>query len=156
MTSTTSFRTCPLCEATCGLAIEVEAGAVTRIRGDRDDVFSKGFLCPKGTVLGKFHEDPDRLRQPLLKRNGVHVAVSWEEAFSAIAEGLLPILERDERSGGAMYLGNPVVHSLDMLLYSKAVTLALGTKKVFSASTVDQRPREVASGLIYGHSGDRP
>lgn len=156
MTSSTSFRTCPLCEATCGLAIEVEDGNVTRIRGDRDDVFSHGFLCPKGTVLGKFHEDPDRLRQPMLKRNGEHVAVSWEEAFEAIADGLVPILDRDERSGGAIYLGNPVVHSLDMLLYSRAVTAALGSKKVFSASTVDQRPREVASGLLYGHSGTIP
>ena len=156
MASVTSFRTCPLCEATCGLAIEVDGGAVTRIRGDRDDVFSKGFLCPKGTALGKFHEDPDRLRQPMVKRDGAHVAVTWEEAYRAIAEGLLPVLDRDERAGGAIYLGNPVVHSLDMLLYSKAVTVGLGSKKVFSASTVDQRPREVASGLIYGHSGTIP
>ncbi len=156
MPSSTSFRTCPLCEATCGLAIEVDDGAVSRIRGDRDDVFSKGFLCPKGTALGKFHDDPDRLRQPLVKRDGVHVAVTWDEAYRAIAQGLLPVLDRDERAGGSIYLGNPVVHSLDMLLYSKAVTVGLGTKKVFSASTVDQRPREVASGLIYGHSGTIP
>jgi len=147
-----SFRTCPLCEATCGLAIEHRNGEVTRIRGDRDDVFSNGFLCPKGTVLGKFHTDPDRLRQPLVKRNGSHETVTWEEAFDVIAAGLTPVLERTERQGGAMYLGNPTVHSLDLLLYSRAVTVALGSKKVFSASTVDQRPREVASGLIYGSS----
>lgn len=152
MTMSTSFRTCPLCEATCGLAIEVEDGAVKRIRGDRDDVFSHGFLCPKGTALGKFHADPDRLRQPMIKRSGVHEAATWDEAFDHIAEGLLPVLERSERQGGAVYLGNPVVHSLDMLLYSRAVTFALGSRKVFSASTVDQRPREVASGLLYGSS----
>ena len=63
---TTSFRTCPLCEATCGLAIESRDGEVIRIRGDQQDVFSKGFLCPKGTALGKFHDDPDRLRQPMI------------------------------------------------------------------------------------------
>ena len=119
-------------------------------------MFSKGFLCPKGTALGKFHEDPDRLRQPLVRRDGELVAASWDEAFEAIAAGLLPVLDRDERDGGAIYLGNPVVHSVDMLLYSRAVTVALGSRKVFSASTVDQRPREVASGLIYGHSATIP
>ncbi len=149
---TTSFRTCPLCEATCGLAIEHQDGTVTRIRGDHDDVFSQGFLCPKGTVLGKFHDDPDRLRTPLIKQDGRHVAVSWDEAFAAISDGIVPVLDRSERDGGAMYLGNPVVHSLDLSLYSRAITVALGSKKVFSASTVDQRPREVASGLIYGSS----
>lgn len=147
-----SVRTCPLCEATCGLTIEHRNGVVTRIRGDQDDVFSKGFLCPKGTALGKFHDDPDRLRSPMRKVDGVHEPVSWHEAFAAITEGMLPILERTEREGGAIYLGNPVVHSLDLLLYSRAVSVALGSRKVFSASTVDQRPREVASGLIYGSS----
>lgn len=150
--SETVFRTCPLCEATCGLEIQVTNGAVRRIRGDRDDVFSKGFLCPKGTALGRFHEDPDRLRQPMIKRDGVHEPASWDEAFAHIAEHLLPVLESTDREGSGIYLGNPVVHSLDMLLYSRAVTFALGSRKVFSASTVDQRPREVASGLIYGSS----
>ncbi len=127
-------------------------GVVTRIGGDQDDVFSHGFLCPKGTTLGKFHDDPDRLREPLIRRDGVHVTATWEDAYAHIAERLLPILERDERAASAIYLGNPVVHSLDMLLYARAVTFALATRRVFSASTVDQRPREVASGLIYGSS----
>lgn len=150
--SETVFRTCPLCEATCGLELQLSNGAVSRIRGDRDDVFSQGFLCPKGTALGRFHDDPDRLRQPMIKRNGVHEPASWDEAFAHIAEHLLPVLESTDREGSGIYLGNPVVHSLDMLLYSRAVTSALGSRRVFSASTVDQRPREVASGLIYGSS----
>ena len=73
----THYRTCPLCEATCGLEITVKDGTVARIRGDRNDVFSKGFICPKGSTLKQLHEDPDRLRKPLVKRNGVHVEVSW-------------------------------------------------------------------------------
>ncbi len=150
--SETLFRTCPLCEATCGLEIQLTDGLVTRIRGDRDDVFSQGFLCPKGTALGRFHDDPDRLRQPLIKRDGVHESATWDEAYAHIAEHLLPVLESSDREGSGIYLGNPVVHSLDMMLFSRAVTYALGSRKVFSASTVDQRPREVASGLIYGSS----
>ncbi|MBJ7348273.1 MAG: hypothetical protein JHC87_06860, partial [Thermoleophilaceae bacterium] len=78
--STVKYRTCPLCEATCGLAIEVEDGAVKSIRGDDDDVFSHGFLCPKATALKPLHEDPDRVRTPLIKRDGVFCEATWEEA----------------------------------------------------------------------------
>ena len=83
----TAFRTCPLCEAGCGLEITVArdddgAERVTRIRGDRDDVFSHGFICPKGSTLRQLHEDPDRVRRPLVKRDGSFVEVSWDEAFA--------------------------------------------------------------------------
>ena len=65
----TAFRTCPLCEAGCGLEITVKSAAdgreeVTRIRGDMADVFSHGFICPKGSTLKQLHEDPDRVQRP--------------------------------------------------------------------------------------------
>ena len=147
----TAYRTCPLCEATCGLELTIADGSVTRIRGDRQDVFSHGFICPKGTTLGKFHDDPDRLRKPLLKTADGHVEVEWDEAYAAIAERALPLLAED-RGRSAIYLGNPTVHSLDALLFGRAVITGLGTRAVYSASTVDQRPREIASGLLYGLS----
>jgi len=57
----------------CGLEIQVHAGRVTKIRPDEDDVWSHGYICPKGTTLGDLHHDPDRLRAPLVKRNGEFV-----------------------------------------------------------------------------------
>jgi anaerobic selenocysteine-containing dehydrogenase len=59
---------------------------VTRIRGDRDDVFSHGFICPKGSTLRQLHDDPDRVRRPLVKRDGEFVEVDWAEAFAEVAE----------------------------------------------------------------------
>jgi anaerobic selenocysteine-containing dehydrogenase len=86
----TVFRTCPLCEATCGLEISVNPQEqIVRIRGDQKDVFSHGFICPKGSTLKQLHEDPDRLRMPMVKRDGKHVEVSWDEAWKVVAEGLL-------------------------------------------------------------------
>ncbi len=81
----TAFRTCPLCEAGCGLEINVAGERVTRIRGDRDDVFSHGFICPKGSTLRQLDEDPDRLRQPLVRRHGELVEVGWDEAYAEVA-----------------------------------------------------------------------
>jgi anaerobic selenocysteine-containing dehydrogenase len=82
-----AIRTCPLCEATCGLAIELDGDTVVRVRGDADDVFSHGFLCPKGVALKELHEDPDRIRTPLVRReDGELASASWDEAFAFIAE----------------------------------------------------------------------
>ena len=151
----TAYRTCPLCEASCGLEITLkrtETGAeeVTRIRGDRDDVFSQGYLCPKGSTLKQLHEDPDRIRTPLIKRDGAFVEATWEEAFAEIERLLLPILDRDGRDACAVYVGNPNAHNLGGLLYNRAVLRALGSTNVFSASTVDQRPKEISAALMFG------
>lgn len=146
----TVYRTCSLCEATCGLAIDVEGDRITRVRGDADDVFSRGFVCPKGAQIGALHDDPDRLRRPLVRRGGELVEASWDEAFSAVERGLLPVLERCGRNAVAVYLGNPNAHGLAGAFYVRPLLKALGTKNVFSASTVDQMPKHVSSGLMFG------
>ena len=157
--SRTAFRTCPLCEAGCGLEIELVgdgadgAERVRRIRGDMADVFSHGYVCPKGSTIRQLHEDPDRLRRPLVKRNGEFVEVGWDEAFAVVAERWNAVVSRHGRSATAVYLGNPTAHVLDTLVYNKIVLRALGTPNVFSASTVDQRPKELASGLMFGLGG---
>ncbi|MFP5257371.1 MAG: molybdopterin-dependent oxidoreductase [Acidimicrobiia bacterium] len=151
----TAVRTCPLCEAGCGLEITLRpkpdgTEEVVRIRGDREDVFSHGYLCPKGSTLKQLHEDPDRLRRPVVKRDGAFVEVSWDEAFAEIETRLLPVLERHGRDACAVYVGNPNAHNLAGLLYGRAVLRALGSTNVFSASTVDQRPKEISSALMFG------
>lgn len=151
----TAFRTCPLCEAGCGLEITVArdddgAERVTRIRGDRDDVFSHGFICPKGSTLRQLHDDPDRVRRPLVKRDGAFVEASWDEAFAVVERLLSGVIDAHGREAIAAYVGNPNVHNVSALLYLKPLLRALGTGNVFSASTVDQRPKEISSALVFG------
>jgi anaerobic selenocysteine-containing dehydrogenase len=150
---TVAFRTCPLCEATCGLALEVDRDAhtVTKVRGDADDVFSHGFLCPKGVSIKELHDDPDRVRTPLLRQpDGSFVEASWDEAFAVIAERLPAVAAAGGKDAIAAYIGNPAAHSLAFLLYGKVLLKALGTKNIFSASTVDQYPKQAASALMFG------
>lgn len=151
----TAFRTCPLCEAGCGLEITVAREAdgtekVTRIRGDRSDVFSGGFICPKGSTLTHLHDDPDRLRKPLVKRGGGHVEVEWEEAWQVVAEGLGGVIGRHGNTALAAFLGNPGAHSLGAMTFNRVLLTGLGTRSRFSASTVDQMPRHVAAGHVFG------
>ncbi len=151
----TAFRTCPLCEAGCGLEITVVADAagresVERIRGDMNDVFSKGFICPKGSTLKQLHDDPDRLTKPVVKRDGQFVEVSWDDAFAEIDARLMPLLAEHGRDAAAIYMGNPCAHSLGPLLYNRTVITTLGTRNRFSASTVDQRPKEISAAVMFG------
>jgi anaerobic selenocysteine-containing dehydrogenase len=142
--------TCPLCEATCGLEITFDGGeAVTRVAGDEQDVFSHGFICPKGGSLGALHHDPDRLRTPLVRRDGELVEATWDEAFAEIDRRLAPILAED-RNAVAVYAGNPSAHNLATMLYGRVFNKALGTRNVYSASTVDQMPKHVSSGYMFG------
>ena len=145
----TSYRTCPLCEATCGLEITHEAGRVVRIRGDRDDVFSHGFICPKGSTLRQLQEDPDRVRTPLVKRDGAFVPVSWDEAFAEIERRLLPVIETHGGNAVATYLGNPSAHNLASMFVGPLLR-SIGTTNRYSASTVDQMPKQVSAGLMFG------
>ena len=151
---TIAYRTCPLCEAGCGLEITLAPPnsdrTVIRIRGDRDDVFSNGFICPKGSTLGHLHDDPDRLRKPVVKRDGHFVEVDWDEAFATIEDALMPLLETHGRDSCAIYLGNPSAHSLGPLLYNRTLITSLGTRNRFSASTVDQRPKELSAAMMFG------
>jgi anaerobic selenocysteine-containing dehydrogenase len=130
--------------------VTVRGEQVVRIRGDRADVFSHGFLCPKGSTLKQLHDDPDRLRRPLVKRNGRHVEVSWAEAWQVVDEGLRRVIDSTGRASTAVYLGNPSAHSLSAMLYNRVLLQALGTRLRFSASTVDQMPRHVAAGYVFG------
>ena len=149
--TTTAHRICPLCEACCGLELQVDNGRVISIRGHAADVFSAGYICPKGVALKDLHEDPDRLRTPLVKRDGRFVEASWDEAFAEVERRLPPIIARDGRDAVALIVGNPAAHKLGLLLYFARLARALRTRNVFSASTLDQMPKQLASGLMFGH-----
>lgn len=144
------FGTCPLCEATCGLEITFDGSDVVKVRGDADDVFSAGFICPKGASIGELHADPDRLTTPMVRRDGGLVEASWEEAFAEIDTRLGPILAAGDRNAAAVYLGNPNAHTLDGLVHLRAMIKALGTRNVFSATSVDQLPKQISSALMFG------
>ncbi|MER6559664.1 molybdopterin oxidoreductase family protein [Streptomyces sp. NPDC001027] len=154
--SRTALRICPLCEATCGLTLTIEGTRVTGARGDRDDVFSKGFICPKGAAFGAVDGDPDRLRSPLVRRDGELREATWEEAFDAVAAGIRPVVERHGPNAVGVVLGNPNVHTVAGGLYPPLLVGGLGTRSLFTASTVDQMPKHVSSGLLFGDANAIP
>src|SRR5438067_3371991 len=149
----TVFHTCSLCEATCGLKFEVEDNRIVSVRGDDDDVFSRGYVCPKGIAIADIHHDPDRLRRPV-RRNaaGEFEPVSWEQAFELVATRLRDIRARHGKDAIGFYWGNPTGNNHGALLMLSAFTKAIGTRNRFSAGSQDANPRIVTSYELYGSS----
>ena len=146
----THIKTCPLCEAMCGLQVAVEDGKVASIRPNPDDVWSEGYICPKGVALADLHADPDRLRRPLVKKGDSFQEVSWDEAFAAIADGLAPIREKYGMEAISTYIGNPAAHNHSLSRMIAAFMPMSGIPVVYSSGTVDQWPKNVSSALLYG------
>jgi anaerobic selenocysteine-containing dehydrogenase len=151
-TQAVSYRTCPLCEAKCGLRVEVDPAArrVLTVRGDDDDPFSGGYLCPKAYGLKGLYEDPDRLRQPLVREGATWREAGWEEALDLVASRLRALRDAHGPDAIATYLGNPNAHDGFGALYLPTFQRALGTRWRFIATSVDQLPKAVSSALLFG------
>ncbi len=147
----TVYKTCNLCEAMCGLRIEVEGGEVGRIEADPDDPLSQGAICPKAIALKEIQQDPDRLRRPVRKTAHGFEPISWEEAFEETAERIAAIQLRDGNDAVGTYLGNPGAHSFGIIMYLTGLYAALSTRSRYSASSLDQNPKHAACILLFGN-----
>lgn len=145
------YRACTLCEAICGLTITVESNKVTSIKGDKDDPFSRGHICPKATALQDIQEDPNRLKQPHKKVGKDWVKISWDEAFDIAVDKLSAVAETYGQDAVGVYLGNPNVHNYGAMTHGSSFMRLLKTKNRFSATSVDQLPHQFISHALYGH-----
>lgn len=134
----------------CGLEIQVDDGRVAGIRGNRDDTWSRGHLCPKGASLGALHEDPDRIRTPMVKVDGQWQEVSWDAAFRRCTELLAPVIEKYGIGAVTAYTGNPLAHSFSLGRYTGVLLGMSGIPISYSPGTVDQWPKNLSSHLMYG------
>ena len=149
--STLRHRVCHLCEATCGLLVEVDGDEILGIRGDPADPLSRGYMCPKGAALADLHTDPDWLRQPMRRTGTGWEPLSWPAALDFAAEGLRAVQQAHGRNAVAVYQGNPTIHNLGAMLFAPPMVRALRTRSRFSATSVDQLPHHVAAWALYGH-----
>lgn len=147
----TRHITCVLCEASCGLEVVVRGPEVVSIRGHTADPLSRGHICPKGVALQDLHTDPDRLRRPVKRVGDEWIEIGWTEAIDLAADLLHDVQRAHGRDAVATYLGNPNVHSVGALTHGTAIPRAIGSKHVFSATSVDQLPHHVVAWAMYGH-----
>ncbi|HUS10922.1 MAG TPA: molybdopterin-dependent oxidoreductase [Pyrinomonadaceae bacterium] len=145
------YRACSLCEAICGITIAVQADQCLDIRGDKNDPFSRGYICPKAAALGDLHYDKDRLKYPVRRTPNGWQRLAWDEAFDEVAQNLKRIHAKYGRNSIATYLGNPTVHNYGALLFAPGFLRSLHTRNRFSATSVDQLAHHLAAYLMFGH-----
>ena len=147
----THFRTCNLCEAMCGIEIKHDGAKVLSIKGDKNDPFSKGYICPKATALQDLHEDSDRLRHPVERTANGWKEISWADALDKVAAGIQSVQKRYGQNAFGIYLGNPNVHNLGGMLTIKHLLTSIKTRSRFSATSIDQLPHHIVSMHLFGH-----
>ncbi len=147
----THYRACNLCEAICGLEIRLEDGEIASIRGDADDPFSRGHICPKAVALKDITEDPDRLKHPMRRTARGWQRLGWDEAFDLAAERIRAVRAEHGADALAVYLGNPNVHNYGALLYGPPLLRSIKTRNRFSATSIDQLPHHVVGYFLFGH-----
>lgn len=154
MATTTIYRSCPTCEASCGLTLEVDLDKrhVVSVKGDPEDHRSKGYVCAKSQAFRYVFEDAERLRRPVKKVDGDWQEVSWEEALADIGERLAAIRDESGKDAIAMYYGNPNGHNFATQLYTQLFTGMLNAERFFSTGSVDQQPKNLGCELLYGNA----
>lgn len=146
-------RSCPTCEACCGLRVHVDRTLqrIVRIDGDPDDFRSRGYLCPKAYAMKAVYEDPDRVRTPLRRQpDGTWSALTWSEAFAYAGERLRAIREAHGPASLGVFIGEATGHNVGALLYTTFFMRALQTPRMFSSATMDQFPKNITLRLMYG------
>src|SRR5881394_4030379 len=150
-TNSAHYRNCSICEAICGIEITPRADGSLDIRGDKDDPFSHGYICPKAVALQDIHYDKDRLKHPMRRTPQGWQRIGWDEAFNEVAENLKRIQSVHGRDAVATYLGNPTVHSYGAMLFAPGFIRSLHTRNRFSATSVDQLAHHLAAFFMFGH-----
>ena len=154
----TVFRSCPVCEASCGLAVAVDRAAnrVVSVRGDAEDHRSRGYVCAKSQVVKDLHEDPARLRRPVRRTENGWEEMEWEAALALVGERLAAIRAAHGNNAVAMYYGNPNGHNFGAQIYTQLFITLLETQRFFSAGSVDQQPKNLSCELLYGSAWTFP
>lgn len=152
MANRTVTRLCPFCEACCGLVVEVDPArrAVISVKGDKDNPFSKGFLCPKSQGLRLLDEDPDRLRKPLVRRGSDFVETDFDSALDEAAGAIRAIRDQHGQDALGLYIGNPVAHNLGLVIYGGIFAQTLPSRNMGTAGSIDHIAKVVSSTELFG------
>jgi len=121
--------TCVYCGCGCGLYLELVDGRITGVWPDKTHAVSQGKLCIKGWNVADFVYHPDRLKTPLIRKNGELVEASWDEALSLIAERLGAV-KTESGPNSLAFLSSAKCTNEENYLLQKFARAVIGTNSV--------------------------
>lgn len=141
--------TCPYCGTGCELDVGVKNGRISEARPVLDAPVSHGHLCVKGRYGWGFNDAPDRITEPMIRRDGAWVAATWDEALAAATSAF----QRARAEGGPGAVGvlaSSRSTNEENYLTQKFARLALGTHNVDCCARVCHAPSAAGLGQTFG------
>jgi formate dehydrogenase len=148
METKTTF--CRICEALCGLEVDVEGDRVLDARPDPAHVATGGFACLKGLRQHKLYGSPDRLRMPEKRTKDGHVPIAWNDALRGIGDKVRDLVRRHGPDSIAMYVGTAAGFSVLHPVFAQGFMTGLGSRSMFASATQDCSNKFAVSRLLYG------
>ncbi len=148
---------CRICEALCGLQVDVQHDRVVAIRPDPEHVASEGFACPKGLNQHLLYGSPDRLEHPMRRKaTGGHEPSTWTDALADIGSRVAHI--RDEHGPDAigMYVGTAAGFSVLHPIFAQGFMTGLGSKSMYASATQDCSNKFAVANEVYGFPFTQP
>ena len=139
---------CKVCMVHCGLLVDVAGDRVVKVRGDREHPISKGYTCPKGRATGQIHHDPDAITQPLMRKEGALVAVTWDEALDDIAAKLRSLIDRHGGHAVGINFGSGLGLDSSGYAMEEALHATLGHGPKFTPLTIDGVAKVLVAGAV--------
>lgn len=147
---------CPICNAGCGLIVEVNGNKAISVSPDKNHLISKGYCCPKGLSIASITNDKDRVLRPLKRVNGKFVKISWSQALREIAAKLTKIRNKSGPDAIAYYMGTNSSHKFHHTLWTNVFMSAVGSKNMYNAGSVDNNNMFVSQYFLYGNAATMP
>jgi formate dehydrogenase alpha subunit len=151
-TKATTETTCPFCGCGCSICLEVKDNQIVRVVPGKEDPVNHGALCVRGSYGCDFINSPDRLTNPLVRRDDSFEEVSWEEALEQVATGLKRV--KDERGSESLaVLGSSKCTNEDNYVLQRFARTVLGTNNIDNGSRLYNSASRVGLGSSLGFSG---
>jgi anaerobic selenocysteine-containing dehydrogenase len=147
---------CRICEALCGLEVDLEDNRVVAVRADENHVTTQGFGCTKGLKQHKLYASPDRLRYPLKRVGDRFERVSWQEAIVGIGAEVARIRGESGPDAIAMYVGTAAGFSSLHPMFAQGFMTGIGSKSMYSSATQDCANKFAVARHVYGFPFTQP
>jgi anaerobic selenocysteine-containing dehydrogenase len=141
-----------LCEAGCGITVDVDDQRIIKVRPDHDHPVTAGFACNKGLLCGEIHHDPHRLNQPQRRTADGFVNASWEEANQDIADRVNAIIAEHGPNAIAGYIGNPAAFNATAGPALALFIAMFGSTSLFTTGSQDCSNKFAVAEMLWGSS----
>ncbi len=141
--------TCTYCGVGCNLEVKIKDGVVRGIQSPVDAEVNRGHTCLKGRFAFEFYNHPDRLRSPLIRKNGKLEEVSWDEAYTYAASRFREIKDKYGPDALAGISSSRCTNEENYLM-QKFFRIVIGTNNIDGCARVCHAPTAMGMQWAYG------